>query len=124
MTTATKTEKVLFPPTGTSHDAANTKVMEITNGIGRTFTVRIIHEGDRYGLRDCLTHDEREPLIEFFDKTHVEGFTPLGQFISRYYLSTLDKDEDYSLTLHGDVPAWTVTAQNVADAVKFAKEVQ
>jgi len=113
---------MLFPSTGTSHDTANTKITEVVNRDGRTFTVRIIHEGDRYGLNDCLTHDESEPMVEFFDATYIEGFTPLGQFISRYYLKTLAKDDgaDYGINLDGGVGVWHVSAQNVADAIAFA----
>ena len=106
----------------------NTKITEVVNDDGRTFTVRIIHEGDRYGLNDCLTHDESAPMVEFFDKTYeeavfqIEGFTPLGQFVSRYYLKTLAKDDgaDYGINLHGGVDVWRVSAQNRADAIAFA----
>ena len=122
---------MLFPSTGTSHDTANTKTTEVVNRDGRTFTVRIIHEGDRYGLNDCLTHDESEPTVEFFDKTYIEGFTPLGQFVTRYYLSTLEEPKRPSewlgdlsqasgLCLHGGIDVWSVTAQNVTDAIAFA----
>lgn len=126
-----------------SEVTANTKITEVVNDDGRTFTVRIIHEGDRYGRDDCLTHDESEPMVEFFDKTYIEGFTPLGQFVSRYYLSTLEgprapkrelreiadpvgpsgwlgqASQARGLKLH-DIEVWYVTAQNVADAIAFA----
>jgi hypothetical protein len=111
-------------------DTTNTKTTEVVNEDGRTFTVRILHEGDRYGLNDCLTHDESEPTIEFFDKTYIEGFTSLGQFVSRYYLSTLeepkpsewlgDLSQASGIDLHGGIDVWYVTAQNVADAIAFA----
>ena len=106
--------------TGTSHDTANTKHTEIVNNSGRTFTVRVIHKGDRYGLNDCLTHDKAEPTIEFFDKTYTEGFTPLGQFVSRYYLTTLEKRPNDGINLDGGNDGWEVSAQNRADAVAFA----
>ena len=104
------------------NDTINTKTTEVVNEDGRTFTVRIIHEGDRYGLNDCLTHDESEPTIEFFDKTYIEGFTPLGQFVTRYNVEDLDDGWTrlLGLDLDGGVDGWHVSAQNVADAIAFA----
>ncbi len=37
----------------------------IINDRGRRFGVRIVREGDRYGLGRRLTHDEPDPLVEF-----------------------------------------------------------
>ena len=34
---------------------------------GIRWCVRIVFEGDGYGLNHCLTHDETEPMIEFYD---------------------------------------------------------
>ena len=100
---------------------ANTKTTEVVNESGRTFTVRIIHEGDNYGKDDCLTYEKSEPIIEFFDKTHAGSDTPLGQFVSRYYLKTIDDGESRGINLHGGVDGWEVSAQNVQDAIAFAK---
>ena len=49
--------------------------------------VRIVRQGDRHGLNDCLTHNEARPLVEFYDAS--SSATPRGQFITSYYLSTL-----------------------------------
>ena len=98
----------------------NDKITEVVNDDGRTFTVRILHEGDNYGLNDCLVHEKSETIIEFFDKTHVEGFTPLGQFVSRYYLSTLEEGPNHGINLYGGVDGWEVSAQNIQDALAFA----
>lgn len=53
------------------------------------------------------------PLVEFYDLRYrnVRGFTPDGQFVSRYYLEALvGRDERYGLDLQGDVPNWTIDA--------------
>src|SRR5437899_65527 len=103
-------------------------VARVINDEGRTFNVRLVRRGDRYGLNEGLVHDKNEPLVEFWDATyeHDPRFTPgLGQFTSRYYLSTLTgKDGDLArrqvsrgLALCGHVPAWTVTGENVNTVV-------
>ena len=51
------------------------------------FNIRIIRAGDAYGRDDCLLHNEKEPMIEFYDPRYPH--TNLGQFVSRYYLKTL-----------------------------------
>lgn len=99
----------------------------VTNGAGRDFLVRIVTRGGKYGLRDCLTHDKSDPLVEFYDKTYREGrFAERGQFVSRYYLSTLNerRDEERGLGLDGGVSAWVVTAENVREALGFAEAGQ
>ena len=104
-------------------------VARVVNAAGLTFNVRLVRKGDRYGLDDCLVHDKDEPLVEFWDATYENDprfTTGLGQFVSRYFLSTLT-DEDGNghklravprgIALCGHVPAWTVTGSNVADAI-------
>src|SRR5690606_39865054 len=51
--------------------------------------------GDSYGLNGCLIHEENDPMIEFYDtRYHLSNdWEGLGQFVSRYYLSTLDERE-------------------------------
>lgn len=57
------------------------------------FTMRVVGEGDRYGQNMALTHDDRDPLVEFYDRRWDHDQDPegmkLGQFVSRYRLSTL-----------------------------------
>lgn len=75
------------------------------------FHVRIVREGEVYGREDCLTHDKEEALVEFYDATvDPEKFGPRGQFVSRYYVSTLVGDEGGTrdLFLLGHEPAWYV----------------
>lgn len=108
-----------------------TVVARVINHRGTPFNVRLVRKGDRYGLNDCLVHDCDEPLVEFWDATleHDPRFTPgLGQFASRYYLGTLTGKDGWSsppsracgLSLCGHVPEWTVTSDNVADAIAAA----
>jgi hypothetical protein len=47
---------------------------------GNKIKVRLIKRGDKYGLSNCETHNETDPLVEFYDPRH---------FVSRYYLSTI-----------------------------------
>lgn len=57
------------------------------------FTMRVVGDGDAYGRDMTLTHTGDDPLVEFYDRrwdfdADPDG-VPLGQFISRYRLSTL-----------------------------------
>ena len=100
-------------------------VARVVNDKGRAFNVRLVRRGDRYGLNDCLVHDQDEPLVEFWDATYEADprFTPgLGQFASRYCLGTLTgKGGSRGIALCGHVPEWTVTRGNVADAIAAAE---
>ena len=78
------------------------------------WTVRIVFKGDKYGLDWCLTHDEDEPMIEFYDAEYdfdidLDGQV-LGQFVSRYNAKTLLEDDRQSrgLNLDGGVPKWSI----------------
>ena len=76
------------------------------------FNTKIINTGDRYGRADCLTNDGA-PMIEFYDPRYQHG--PLGQFVSRYYVSTILERDTGGLALQGDVPEWTVSAHDMAE---------
>lgn len=69
------------------------------------WAIRLVEKGDKYGLNDILTHGEADPLIEFFDTRYAH--TDLGQFVTRYYLSTLLKSES-GLNLDGRISDWSV----------------
>ena len=104
--------------------------MIVVNGYGRAFYVRIVQRGDRYGLDDCKVHRDADALIEFYDHTFAnrDGFGARGQFVSRYYATTLAKHEDgMALNLHGGTPAWYIDEEPlrpvVAMARKLAKEI-
>ena len=109
---------------------------------GIRWCVRIVFEGDDYGRNHCLTHDETEPTIEFYDmdsraadlmrgsddKTEAYLGKEYGQFVSRYCWSTLKFEEilngktptDWSergLNLHGGVDRWSVSSAFMVDAM-------
>lgn len=69
------------------------------------WAVRLVERGDKYGMGDALTHDRDDPLVEFYDTRHEH--TGLGQFVTRYYLSTLLKSEG-GLNLDGRISDWSV----------------
>ena len=98
-------------------------MIKVTNTEGTPWTVRVVQKGDAYGRDDCLRHEEDRPMIEFYDASQdPEKFGPRGQFVSRYYLSTLIKDpEHYSgLDLQGDVPSWFLDGQTLRAALAYA----
>jgi hypothetical protein len=119
-------------------DVAKTKVAEIENSeTGNKFRVRLVEKGDRYGLDMCQSHDEDDPLVEFYDARHDHAVDPngvqLGQFVSRYYLSTLTgKDRwnkesifasGHGLNLDGGVPDWSIDGAGMAQAGKALIEM-
>ncbi|MFX4300277.1 hypothetical protein [Pseudosulfitobacter pseudonitzschiae] len=103
---------------------------------GIPFTVRVVHQGDTYGLRNSLIHEREDPLIEFFDARfdheRAEDGAPLGQFISRYNLSTLEAKDGFTthspihdgsgIDLQGDVDAWVVDADFIRGLSDFLVE--
>lgn len=114
--------------------------------------VHLVQEGERYGvngnliygdtigsgaphigerINDCQLYGHGLPLVEFYDMT--KNTEQGGQFVSRYYMSTLlGMDESgtplsdmNALSLDGGVPSWTVAGtdlQNVTDWLNTAKE--
>lgn len=76
------------------------------------FNVRIVFKGDAYGLNGCLTHEKDEPLVEFYDSRYPH--TEWGQFVSRYYVSTILQRRNDGLCLDGGVEAWSVCAKDMA----------
>lgn len=89
------------------------------------WNVRIVNTGDNYGLNMCLLN-VKAPMVEFYDVRYPH--TQYGQFVSRYYISTIlsqdSRGGEYSngLCLDGRVPAWHVSAEDMAQVVTFLKE--
>ena len=79
-------------------------------------TVRMVFPGARYGRDGCLVHDKSDPLVEFFDNDY--DFNPWlgikGQFVSRYYLSTL-LGHGGGLCLAGGEPKWMLSAEELQE---------
>ena len=87
------------------------------------WNVRIVKTGDQYGLNMCLTND-KAPMVEFYDSRYPH--TEYGQFVSRYYISTILSDKEYpnGLCLDGRVPAWQVSAEDMVDVLYFLQGFQ
>lgn len=86
---------------------------------GIPFTVRLVQEGEQYGLRDCYTHDNEDPLVEFYDKRYAH--TEFGQFITRYSLSTLLDNTSTGLNLYGGEPQWSIDEKDMKEVVQWLK---
>ncbi len=80
------------------------------------WTVRIVRNGQSYGATNSLVHNQEDPLVEFYDTRY--DHTPDGQFVSRYYKSTLMANNRDGLCLQGGVPDWQIDG----DALKNIKE--
>ena len=98
-------------------------MLTVINDRGTPFNVRLVKKGEKYGLKDCLTHDKADPLIEFYDATTLINWDyNRGQFVARYNLSTLidSIDKGCGLCLYGGEPSWYITEQNKLDALVYA----
>lgn len=124
----------------------------ITADHGVPFHVRVVFQGDGYGLWDettrkhACTHNEPEPMVEFYDARYEHqpvDDTRKGQFVSRYNWLTLssqdrerltlkttaalrthlDSPEPRGLCLHGGIPAWTVDARSMSLVLAWAEGV-
>jgi hypothetical protein len=91
-------------------------MLYVTNEAGRTFRVRCVRKGQRYGLNDCLFHDRDEPLVEFIDVTPDLEPRPLGDhfFMARYPAGLiLQKPDGEDLWLYGRTLAWRIAPAQV-----------
>ena len=91
------------------------------------WNVRIVRQNERYGLADCLVHEESYPLIEFYDNKHKDdGEWKRGQFVSRYYAQTLFENcyngYKWGLELYGDVPEWYVNPHEMTVIYRWLRE--
>src|SRR5574344_1404414 len=85
----------------------------VENNKGKQFAAKLLAKGDAYGLDKCLTWDKEKPCVEFYDVTYAgDGFDEVGQFVSRYYASTI-LDSDGGLCLDGEIPAWTIDSMSM-----------
>lgn len=86
----------------------------------QTWVIRIIRQGEAYGLNDKLTHEGQMPMVEFF--RYEQGDEDKGFFVSRYYVETLLASSTKSIQLHGRDPAFTVHEQAFADVLQWLRE--
>lgn len=98
-----------------------TETVSVTSTTGVRFNVVVLETGDHYGLDDCLTVGEGNslrlegegPFVEFYDARFA--FTPQGQFVSRYGVSTILGTDGYGtgtggLNLDAGIPDWKIDA--------------
>ena len=98
-------------------------MLSIVNNKGIKFNVIVVKSGENYGLNDALINDS-EPLVEFYDSRFTKGFTPIGQFVSRYNLSTiLEANENSGIDLLGYIPDWKISADNVKQVKEYIKNI-
>lgn len=85
---------------------------------GIKFNVRLVHQGDKYGLNNCLTHEQKEPLVEFYDTRYPH--TEFGQFVTRYNMSTLlERTAHVGLDLDGGIPDWKIDVEGMAKVTSW-----
>lgn len=78
----------------------------------KSWLVKNVKQGDRYGLNNCLTHDKPTSMVEFYDTSNGE------QFVQRYYVDTfLGIGDGVGLMLDGGWSAWNLDGESV-DSVK------
>ena len=83
---------------------------KLFNDEGRKIKVCLINRGEKYGLNNCVTHNETDPLIEFYDPRH---------FVRRYYLSTiLEIEPGQGLCLEGNRYGYLAIEGPCLDKVK------
>lgn len=87
------------------------------------FNIKIIFQNDHYGLDNCLTYKRYEPMIEFYDARYPH--TENGQFVSRYYITTLlEGNDNRGLCLDGGIPDWNIDAQAMNTVKEWLKNHQ
>ncbi len=103
----------------------NEHTAEQIKNFGR-WNVRIIRQNERYGLQNCLTHTESDPLIEFFDTNHADNAEwKNGQFVSRYSAATLFENcyntYKYGLQLDGGIEDWYVDPHDMSVVFRWLR---
>jgi len=99
---------------------AQSKILDIvTKGI--PFRVVIVEQGEKYGLNKSITHEKADPLVEFYDYRYKH--TEDGQFVSRYFLSTLlENGSSTGIDLQGGVPDWYIYEDGMTPVMNWLKE--
>lgn len=116
-------DSVALAPSGNVE--RNAKTEHHQNGDGNLgevegFRIRLVADGMRYGVDNCLTNTLCEPLIEFYAMGGTSGGLR-GQFVNRYMLSTLlDRDEYTGLLLDATNPLHHVSPNGIQQVLKWA----
>lgn len=91
-------------------------LLSVKNELGVPFTVRVVHQGDRYGRDNVVVHEEQESLVEFYDARFPFYSDPsgkvLGQFVSRYQVSTIAEGSG-GLVLDGGCHEWSLSCSEM-----------
>jgi hypothetical protein len=88
------------------------------------FNVRFVNVGDKYGRNDCLINDKAS-MVEFYDSRYdFPDSMGRGQFVSRYYVSTLEEGNQNGegLCLDGGIPEWSVSAEGMKQVLEYIKQ--
>jgi hypothetical protein len=90
------------------------------------FKVRVVYQGNCYGLQGNMTWDKEEPGIEFYVVNTARGVPVIGgpAFVSRYYYTTLIKPlgKGIGLCLDGGEPIWlSLSADELSAAMSLVK---
>lgn len=89
-------------------------LLKVTNQNGIPFNVVIRPEAPCAGCNKAVhIYDDR-----FHNSPDWKEF---GQFVSSYYTSTILSHGNNGINLHGGVPSWTLSAENVAAIKEFIK---
>lgn len=101
---------------------------------GRPWMVRVLPDGARCGRSGRLV--AVGVVVEFFDAVHcddaqpgdVDGFGPLGQFVSQYRLRDLLGDllgeaDEVGLDLNGGVDVWKIDAATMCTVRTWLRRV-
>lgn len=91
----------------------STKTLDFTAANGVPFRAVLILSEEDYTFP---LGEYREPLVEFYDQRYPH--TEHGQFVSRYYYSTL-YGHTGGLCLYGGVPAWEVDERSMDRVIAF-----
>lgn len=96
--------------------------MQFTNHKGTPFMVRIVRRGQGYGKNFCITHNEEEPLVEFYDARYMH--TTYGQFVNRYRMTTIlfSNNDAYGLDLYGGEADWKIDAKTMTKVTAWLQK--
>lgn len=95
------------------------KIKKITSN-NIEFNMRIVENGENYGLNNKLIHNKEEPLVEFYDTRF--DITSLGQFVTRYGYNTLLESKNNGLDLCGGNNDWKLNNKEFKEVQDFLKK--
>ena len=89
------------------------------------YNVGKLKKGEKYGRDYCLVN-EKDTLVEFIDMTVDKNSFPSGQYVNRYYLSSLLDGSNgvNGLCIDGSVSAWYICGDCYREIVAWLKRVK